>query len=711
MTSSRLRSLPLLSLCTLVTAGALLGCGTTPKPPPAKPTSPPKIVKPPPASRPAPPKIAEEQPDPIPPACQATHDAVTQAYEPYLAAYSNAGIELSPSGKQLLFLSSRGGGSLQLFVGDARRRAAKPLALAPSKERVGAARFSVDGRHVFFTRDKDNNEKYQVYRIGVDGGEATDLTKSPERFYQLPDLSLDGKWLYTFRGQHKSPVFELVRLAPTGGEQQVIFKGKGFHYISDLSDDGKQALVVHIFSLSASELLLVDLASGKARRLAPSAGVSAHATMGSFAPDGKHVYVVTDEGQERAHLRKVALADGKEIARYVHPTGEATIVQAKKRALALLVDLGSYRTVVLLDQRLKPRPRVRMPLGSAGMGMLTRDGRTLVVTFSNPQTPRDFFGLDTRSGRLRPLRKDKRAGLRKLPKVVVKVERVPTFDGAKVPINVYLPARRKRGKKLPVLVSVHGGPASSSKIDWSPFTAFWIGRGFAVVEPNVRGSTGFGKAYEQADNLKKRLDAVKDLGAVNDWIRKQPWANPDRLVVFGGSYGGYMVYMAMGHQAAQWAAGVGLVGVVNLRTFLANTTGAIRRAFRDEFGTLKKDGPFLDSVSPLSAIDGFKRPLLIYQGATDPRVPRSEQDQLVRALRRRGVPVEYMVAADEGHSMNHKHNKLEFLGRMSRFLDQHLGLHPLPAACAAAKPKVSASKAATPPSAKARTKAPETKAR
>lgn len=687
--SSLLRSLSWLSLCTLVACGA-------PKPPPVKPTPPKKVLaKPAPTSKPAVATIAEERPDPIPAACQATHDAVAKAYAPYLAAYSNAGVELSPSGKELLFLSTRGGGSMQLYLGKTRRIGAEPLALAPSKDRVGAARFSVDGRQVFFTRDKDNNEKYQIYRIGADGSELTNLTQAPERFYQMPDLSLDGKWLYTFRGEHKSPVFELVRLATRGGEQKVIFTGKGFHYISDLSDDGKQALVVHIFSLSASELLLVDLQTGKAKRLAPSAGVSAHATMGAFAPDGKHVYVVTDEGAERAHLRKVELQSGKEIARYAHPTGEVTAVQAKKRALALLLDLGSYRTLLLLDKQLKPRPRVRVPIGSAGMGMLTRDGRTLVVTFSNPQTPRDVFGLDTRSGRLRPLRRDTREGLRKLPKVVVKVERVPTFDALKVPINVYLPARRKRGKKLPVLVSVHGGPASSSKIDWSAFTAFWIAQGFAVVEPNVRGSTGFGKAYEQADNLKKRLDAVKDLGAVNDWIRKQPWADANKLVVFGGSYGGYMVYMAMGHQSAQWAAGVGLVGVVNLRTFLANTTGAIRRAFRDEFGTLKRDGAFLDSVSPLSAIDGFKKPLFIYQGATDPRVPRSEQDQLVRALRQRGVAVEYMVAKDEGHSLSHKHNKLEFLGRMSRFLDQQLGLHPLPPECAAAAAKAPTSKAPT----------------
>jgi dipeptidyl aminopeptidase/acylaminoacyl peptidase len=627
--------------------------------------------------------LAPAKPDPIPSACQAFHDQIIKSYEPYLAAYSNVGLELSPKRRKLLFLSNRDGGSMQLYIADARKPRAAPTKLAPSKERVGQARFVPGGKQIVFSRDVDNNERYQLYRVGVDGKGLTNLTKAPQRFYQLPEITEDGKTIIGFRGVHKSPTFELYRMPIAGGEQKVIFTGKGFHYISDLSKDGKRALVVHITSLSASELLLVDLATGKAKRLAPTAGVKAHAQMGVFAPDGKHVYITTNEGTPRMHLRKVLLATNKEVKRYVDKTAEVGFVQAKGRTVVVALDAGSHKAIAILDRRsLKPRPKVRLPLGSASMGMLSRDGKQLVVTFSNPTTPRDVYALSTRSGRAKLLRKDKRQGLAQVAKVEAKVERVPTFDALKVPINVYLPTKRAAGAKLPVLVSVHGGPAGASRVAWSPFIAFWISRGFAVVEPNVRGSTGFGKDYEQADNLKKRMDAVKDLGAVNDWIRKQPWADGDKQVVFGGSYGGYMTYMALGHQPKKWALGVGAVGVVNLRTFLKNTTGAIRHVFREEFGVLPRDAAFLDSVSPITVVDRVERPALIYQGATDPRVPRSEQDQMVRALRKQGVVVEYMIAMDEGHSLSHKHTKTELVARMARFMDQHLG-RPLPAACKA----------------------------
>ncbi|MCK5800539.1 MAG: S9 family peptidase [Deltaproteobacteria bacterium] len=667
----------------LLGAIAIIACGGPPKPP-AKPVKKGAVApeKTTPKKKPAPAEIAKEAPDAIPAGCKAVHAEIVKAYAPYLAAYSNIGLELSPNNKQILFMSSRGGGSLQLYLGDARRTKDKPLHLAPSKERVSGARFTPDGKHVLFVRDKDNNEKYQLYRVRTDGSAVIDLSRHPERFYALPEVSSDSKTVYGFRGVHKSPIYELYSMPIVGGTQRVIFKGKGFHYLADLSADNKLALVVNLTSLSASRMLVLDLATGKTRQLAPSAGVEAHATHGSFAPDGKHVYLTTNEGTERSHLRKVLLDSGKEVARYVDAKAEVAAVLAKKRTIVVQLNAGSHRSIKLLDKQLRARPKVRMQLGSASLGMLSKDGKKLVVTFSNMSTVRDVFVLDTRRGRTKPLRQDKRPGLSKLVKVSAKVVHIPTFDELKVPINVYLPKKRKRNIKLPVLVSVHGGPAASSTVSWNPFIAFWIARGYAVVQPNVRGSTGFGKAYEQADNLKKRMDAVKDLAAVNTWIRKQPWADANKLAVFGGSYGGYMVYMAMGHQSDRWAAGVGAVGVVNLRTFLATTTGAIRHAFRKEFGVLDKDGAFLDSVSPIHAVARFKKPLLVYQGATDPRVPRSEQDQLVRALRKRGVPVEYMVADDEGHSLSHKHTKLEFIGRMMRFLDQHLGHGKLPPSCA-----------------------------
>ena len=175
-----------------------------------------------------------------------------------------------------------------------------------------------------------------------------------------------------------------------------------------------------------------------------------------------------------------------------------------------------------------------------------------------------------------------------------------------------------------------------------------------------------------ADNGRGRLDAFKDIEATGRWVAAQPWADKDRLVVFGGSYGGYTVLIALTRMPDLWRAGVNLFGVVNMRTFLLSTTGLIREIFKLEFGDLEADATFLESISPHNDVAKIQDPLFVYAGANDPRVPRSESDQIVRALRERGVPVEYMVAANEGHSLARRENLVVFMARAARFLETAL---------------------------------------
>jgi dipeptidyl aminopeptidase/acylaminoacyl peptidase len=175
-----------------------------------------------------------------------------------------------------------------------------------------------------------------------------------------------------------------------------------------------------------------------------------------------------------------------------------------------------------------------------------------------------------------------------------------------------------------------------------------------------------------ADNREKRADAIKDVATINRWLRGQPWADPDRLVIYGGSYGGYLVLMGLTRQPELWRAGVDFVGVANLFTFLASTDQSIRAAFVEEFGDLEKDKALLEEFSPMRDKDKIVAPLFVYQGQNDPRVPRSESDQVIQSLRSRRVANEYMVAPNEGHSLDRKPNRIEFLTRVSRFLADEL---------------------------------------
>lgn len=625
-----------------------------------------------------------EPPDQVSTACAAYDKQLAEAFVPYIEAFSNLGVELSPDGKQLLFLSDRGGGSFQLYIAPVKGAMAEPTPIAPSKDRVRAALFTPEGSHVMFLRDSDNDENYQIYRAKADGSDVTNLTNDPGRFHTPPFTTPSSDTLYFFRGVHTSTTYELVALPVKGGSLRPVTSFEGFHFLSDISPDGAKALAVNFISLSESRLLSIDLSNGEHEVIAPTKGAKAHASYGVYSADGESVYVVTDEGQERAYLKHINVETGESKASYASKEAAEIndVVVSKRGALAVGLDRGSHQLVEILDAKtLKRRAKVKLPLGRVSLGRrFSTDGKTIVATASTPTTPNDIYRVDTR-GKASILRPEKREGLDGLGKVKASVERVDTFDDFDVPINVYRPVIQKAGERQPVVVVVHGGPAGSSSIRWNPINAYFISRGFTVVEPNVRGSTGFGKAFEQADNGRKRMDALRDLDAVNGWIREQSWADPERLVVFGGSYGGYMTYMALGHQPEKWRAGIGLVGVVNLKTFLNTTTGAIRMAFRDEFGRLEEEGDFLDSISPIQVIDQFKAPLFVYQGQNDPRVPRSEQDQLVRALRKRGLTVEYMVAPDEGHSLSHRPNKLEFVGRTNRFLDLVLERPGVPEGC------------------------------
>ena len=239
-----------------------------------------------------------------------------------------------------------------------------------------------------------------------------------------------------------------------------------------------------------------------------------------------------------------------------------------------------------------------------------------------------------------------------------------------IPVNLYLP--KGRTGKLPTIVIFHGGPASSYAVRWNPYARFFLSLGYAVLEPNVRGSTGFGRAYEMADNREKRADWLKDLETVNAWTKKQSWCDPDRVVVWGQSYGGYTTLMALTRQPTLWGAGVDLYGVADLKQFLRTTNAAIRAFFVTEFGDLDKDGPLLEEFSPMRDRDKIVAPLFVYAGQNDPRVPRSESDAIVRALRERGIPVEYMVAANEGHTVDRRETKIELLTRTARFLEDAL---------------------------------------
>jgi dipeptidyl aminopeptidase/acylaminoacyl peptidase len=669
------------SIWLVLVAAALVACGGAEP----KPTAPPLTTAtavataPPVADAGAPATKVEEAPPVDPTVLGDAEKAKDAQLAPKAAAlvdaYFNAGGRLSKDKKKLFFRSNRDG-NWQGYVADVDKPSAAPVKLTQGAERVTSLQLTPDQKWLVYTSDQGADENFRIFRMAPDGKDPTNLTPTGTLHRDVPFIPKLRPNELVYSASDKKEPKGFVYVTSMGGEEKRVYTDEMPISLEDVSPDGSRALFVRVVSLSEQILFQIDLDAGKAARVYPPEGRTARITAASYSSDGKHAFIATDDGQEAAYVLDMSPASRTIAGRYKEelvPTGQiiGLSVSQKGDLVAMTVDAGDRTDVRILDvASMKVKTAVKAAPGTHYGGAWADDGSAFVLNTSTPDAPSNLALVDA-SGAVKPLRTEARPELAKLPALEVSSVRADTFDAFKIPLNVYLPKPRPAGKLLTIVV-VHGGPASSSRLGWNPFARFFAAQGWAVVEPNIRGSTGFGRAYEMADDREKRGDALKDLEAVNKWVKAQAWCDANRVVVFGGSYGGYMTLMALTRQPDLWRAGVDLVGIANLRTFLKSTAQQIRAVFVREFGDLENDVSLLNQWSPHRDFDKIKAPLFVYQGANDPRVPRPESDLIVRTLREKKIPVEYMVAANEGHSLDRRETKVEFLTRTARFLSENV---------------------------------------
>ncbi len=599
--------------------------------------------------------------------------ALVAKLAPYVDAYANVDAQLSKDRKKVLFRSNRDG-LWKPYVGEVGKPGAEPKKLVDTTERITSAAFTPDSKWVVYTSDTGADEQFAIWKVAPDGTGGTNLTPGEK-------LRRDPPVFARLRANHigfsaralKESGSRVYTQDLAGGEPKLVYKEDGQVFAVSASPDGQHLLLLRQKSASDQVLLRLDVDSAKAVRLYPREGskpVSVFAA--AYSGDGKRIYLSTDDGQEGSNLVAIE-GSGIISARYkeeVTPNAaiDNILASPKDDRLAIVAFAGNHSEVRILDAKsLKLQRTVKTPVGAIQVGEFAEDGASFTVRMSTPDKPNDVYDVDAATGAMKPLRADVRPGLKDAVALDASIDKVAAFDGLSIPINVYLP--KTRGKaQMPVIVDVHGGPSASSVAGYNAIAAFFVSQGYAWVQPNIRGSAGFGRAYEMADNKDKRGDALKDLESVNTWVKAQPWCDDNRVIVLGGSYGGYIVLMALTRQPTLWRAGVDYVGVSSLTTLMQNTSGVIRAVLTDEFGDLATERALLDAWSPLKDIGKVDAPLFVYQGQNDPRVPRSEADQVVNALRTRKVPVEYMVAMNEGHSADRRETKLELYTRIARFL-------------------------------------------
>jgi dipeptidyl aminopeptidase/acylaminoacyl peptidase len=630
------------------------------------------------------PKAPDEAPPAHTPAARtdATPDPVTKNAREvelakqvigYLDAFTNNEPAFTADGKRVVFVSSRDGLPQLYVAGTPEEPATRILA---TKERVTTPLPTAEGKSLLFRSDVGADEQWSIFRVNLDGSGLVELTPGKQLMRDKPMIPEGRPSLMYFSARERTSAKSMVYTASTTApsEPKLIFTDDKPAFLSDVSPDGKRALVLKFPSRSENYVHVLDVDTGKTSLLFPSTG-KVSISSAELTPDGKRVLIATDNGEEQALVLSLDAKTGKQLAKYAFTPATATIngitVAREGGVIAVSAAVGSKTEIHLLDARtLVKRAAVQLPLGAGVANEFSKDGKRLAVTWSTATTPTDLFAVDARTGKAEPLRKEARPSLRAIA-IDTSVVELPAFDGGKIPTNVYVPSGEGT-KKHPVILWYHGGPSAVETVGWRSFRAFFLELGYVWVEPNVRGSTGYGRAYEAGDNGPKRLDAFKDIESSSRWAASQPWADKDRVVLFGGSYGGYTTLIGLTRFPDIYKVGVNLFGVANLDTFMKTTSGLIREIFLVEFGDPDKDKDFLRSISPLEDVAKIVDPLFVYAGANDPRVPRSESDLIVRALRRRQVPVEYMVSENEGHSISRRENQIELFSRVARFLEQHL---------------------------------------
>jgi dipeptidyl aminopeptidase/acylaminoacyl peptidase len=449
-----------------------------------------------------------------------------------------------------------------------------------------------------------------------------------------------------------------------------------------VSRDDRQLALTHYLSANESQVWVLDLQSGERRQVLPAAGQSVKAAhfAGEFSPDGKTLFFTSNRSGEFSEAMRLNLGSGAidRISSHIpwDVAGGSATEDGSWIALQFNVD-GRDELRLFNGRTLKEVAPPKIPNGSVGSTNFHRAHPELAFSLNSAQGPSQLWTLDVTNGRVEQWTQAYAPpGVDMTRFVEQEIVRWKSFDGRNISGLLSQPPAQFKGKR-PVLIDIHGGPEGQAKIGFmNRYNYFLNELGMAIIQPNVRGSTGFGKTFLTLDDGMKREDSVKDIGALLDWIAQQPHLDASRVIVSGGSYGGYMSLAISTHYADRIAGAIDTVGISNFVTFLTNTESYRRDLRRVEYGDERDPAmrAFLEKISPLTNAHKIAKPLLVIQGKNDPRVPVTEAEQIVERARANGTPVWYLRADNEGHGFARKENADFRFYTVVRFMETVLKL-------------------------------------
>jgi dipeptidyl aminopeptidase/acylaminoacyl peptidase len=533
---------------------------------------------------------------------------------------------------------------------------------------------------IAFCADHDGDEFHQLYLLDPNGGWPEKITDAPnvQHFVSGDAFSPDGtKLAYSANARTPSDMEVWVRDLESGETDAVFGRGM-FAVAGPWSPDGTKLIGIDLRSNSDTSIHLVDLETGDAPEVTPHDEEGVY-TPGPWKPDGSGFYLLTDEGREFRGLAFYELARGAwDWVETPDNDVEEVALSHDGRILAWLVNEDGYERLRLRDLESGRDLAPELPNGArphlTGFQpplALTSDGSRAAVILSGPTRPPDLYIVDVESGTSHAVTESWiGGGFPHGSLAEVELIHYPSFDGRDIPAWLYRP--RDADGRVPVVVAIHGGPEAQERPLYSPLYQYLASRGIAVMATNIRGSTGYGKSYQRLIQRDWGGGDLKDWDHAVRWLHEQDWVDAEHIGVWGGSYGGFAVLTCVTRLPDYWAAAVDIFGPSNLITFARAVPPTWKRMMKRFVGDPDDDAELLRERSPLTYIENEKAPLLVIQGAKDPRVVKGESDQLVEKLRSLGRTVEYMVFDDEGHGFTKRKNELATMRASAEWLERYL---------------------------------------
>ncbi len=543
---------------------------------------------------------------------------------------------------------------------------------------VRAVTWHPDGKSILFTADQNGDEFHQVYQIGARGGTPAQLTEAMQAQHYIGDaFTPDGKRIAYAANEREPQNMETVIHNLETGEKIYPFAmspgGEWGVYPVAWSPDGRYLLAAKIYTNTNQDVVLYDTTTGEEINATPHEG-DVIFFPGAWAPDGSGVYILTNTGREFQGLALYSLAE--RTWKWVEtPDWDVENIAVSKNGRVLIWIVNEDGASKLYGRNLTTGAALtlpNLPLGVVDNFVVTPDGNKLALVFAQPTEATNLYEFDLTTGVMTALGQSMIGGIDPADMFAPELVHYPTFDGRTIPAWLYRP--QGVTGPVPVVLSIHGGPEAQerARYNYNGFYQYLLSRGFGVLAPNIRGSTGYGISYQKLIHRDWGGDELKDIEHAGKYLRSLDWVDSNRIAVYGGSFGGFATLSAMTRLPEYWALGIDLVGPANLITFVKAVPPHWRASMKAWVGDAEEDRDLLVERSPITYVDQIKAPLLVIQGAKDPRVVKAESDQMVERIKQNGGDVRYFVDENEGHGTTRRENTIKWYRMIVDYIEEYL---------------------------------------